>query len=96
VWRAAGAAADCRCRVVGVKMSGDDIWPRVLAQVYATYATDGAGISENKLAKHTVKAAGKMGMPGTKHARTKLFQDYMAAARCRLLNPPSATHAREV
>ena len=64
-------------------MNGDDIWPRALAQVYATYATDGAGISEDKLLKHTVKASGKMGLPGTKHARTKQFQDYMAAARWR-------------
>jgi hypothetical protein len=63
-------------------MADSDTWQRALAQVFATYATDGAGISEDKLVKHTVKAAGKMGLPGTKHARTKQFHDYMAGARC--------------
>jgi hypothetical protein len=61
-------------------VSDDDLWQEALKQTFAAYDNQDGGLSYERLVKHVVKAAGKLGVPGAKKARACHFADHLLPA----------------
>lgn len=52
-------------------------WQQAVSRTYVTYDPAGEGLPLEKLAKHAVKAAKNLGVPGQKGDRSRFFTEIL-------------------